>query len=73
VGKLEDAMKRHRLDAVGVSYGYGESCQAWGPEVSMKGYVVLYPPEPGVFSGKSLDEALSKVAGRAALSSEQEK
>jgi hypothetical protein len=59
---IDDLMKKYGLTSLGIAYGNEGGGQAWHGSVSDKGYVGLFPPEPGVFSGVTIDEAVRKVA-----------
>lgn len=56
---IDNLMSKYGLDGLAIHY---PTNQAWHPIISEKGYVQLFPPEDGVFSGATLDEAVAKVA-----------
>ena len=59
---IDDLMKKYGLTSLGIYYGPDGGGQAWHGSVAAKGYVQLFPPEPGVFYGATLDDAVRKVS-----------
>jgi hypothetical protein len=59
---IDDLMKKYGLTSLGIVYGSNGGGQAWHGSLGERGYVQTFPPEPGVFCGTTLDDAVRQVA-----------
>jgi hypothetical protein len=59
---IDDLMKKYGLASLGIAYGRNGGGQAWHGSLGDKGSIQLSPPEPGVFYGVTLDDAVRQVA-----------